>query len=286
MTLFSLFLLVTAAFLHAGWNLVAKRVAGGAAFTWLFSLFSALLLFPFALSASLWKGYFLGTELLILAAVSAVFETGYFLLLQRGYKTGDMSVVYPLARGTGPLVATLLAIVVLGERPTPLNLAGTGLVVTGILWIAGGYLRLKEFRSRTAPLLGIATGACIAGYSMVDRMAVGVRSFPPMLFFFAVIVIQILFLTPLALQESEGILSQWRRNRRPAFAIAFLAASAYLAVLYALPITPLSLIAPAREVSIVIGTFLGTRVLGEGDRKRRMTGSVIILAGIALLTTG
>ena len=286
MTLFSLFLLVTAAFLHGGWNLVAKRVAGGAAFTWLFSSFSVLLLFPFALSPSPGKGYYFGTELLILAAGSAVFETGYFLLLQRGYKAGDMSVVYPLARGTGPLVATLLAIVVLGERPTPLNLTGTGFVVAGILWIAGFSTNLKDFRSRTAPLLGVATGACIAGYSMVDRMAVGVRSFPPTLFFFAVIVIQVLFLTPLALRDSDGILFQWEHNRGPAFTIALLATSAYLAVLYALSITPLSLIAPAREVSIVIGTFLGTTVLREGDKRRRIAGSVIILAGIALLVAG
>ncbi|HOI82064.1 MAG TPA: EamA family transporter [Synergistales bacterium] len=286
MTLLSLSLLVIAAFLHAGWNLVAKRVAGGAAFTWLFSSFSVLLLFPFALSATSGKGCFLGTELLLFASGSAVFETGYFLFLQRGYKAGDMSVIYPLARGTGPLVATFLAIVVLGERPTPLNLAGTGLVVAGILWIAGFSPHLKDFRSRTAPLLGIATGVCIAGYSLVDRMAVGERGFPPTLFFFAVIVIQVMFLTPLALRESEGILLQWTYYRRPAFTIAFLATSAYLAVLYALSITPLSLIAPAREASIVIGTFLGATVLGEGYKKRRMTGSAIILAGIALLAAG
>lgn len=283
MTLFSLFLLVTAAFLHAGWNLVAKRVAGGAAFTWLFSVFSALLLFPFALSAASGLRCFIGTALLPLAGASAVFEAGYFLLLQRGYREGDMSVVYPLARGTGPLLSTLMAITVLGESPTVLNLAGTGLVFAGILWIAGGIPFLKDSRSRTAPLLGIATGVCIASYSTVDRMAVGVKGFPPTLFFFAMIVIQVLFLTPLALRDREGISFQWKHNRRPAITIALFAASAYLAVLYALSITPLSLIAPAREVSIVIGTFLGTRVLGEGDRKRRMTGSMIILFGIALL---
>lgn len=286
MTLFSLSLVVTAAFLHAGWNLVAKRVAGGAAFAWLFSLFASLLLFPFALYTSRGGGCRFGTPLVLLAAASAAFEAGYYILLQKGYRAGDLSVVYPLARGTGPLLATLLAIALLGEEPTLLNQAGTGLVIAGILWIAGGASLFRDSRSRAAPLLGIATGACIAGYSLVDRMAVGLRSFPPVLFFFAIIAFQTVLLSPPALRDPEGILFQWEHNRRPAFFIALMSAAAYLAVLYALSFTPLSLVAPAREVSVVIGTYLGTSVLGEGDRKRRMTGSAIILAGIALLAAG
>ncbi len=282
MTLFSLFLLVTAAFLHAGWNLVAKRVAGGAAFTWLFSIFSALLLFPFVLSAASKQDCIIGTAFFPLAAASAVFEAGYFLLLQKGYRAGDMSVVYPLARGTGPLLSALMAITFLGESPTALNLAGTGSVVAGILWIAGGIPFFKDSRSRAAPLLGIATGACIAAYSTVDRMAVGVRGFPPRFFLFDDSFPGPDPDTP-GLRDREGISFQWKHNRRPAITIALLATSAYLSVLYALAVTPLSLVAPAREISVVIGTYLGTTVLGEGDRKRRITGSVIILSGIALL---
>ena len=99
MTLFSLFLVVTAAFLHAGWNLVAKRVAGGAAFAWLFSLFASLLLFPFALFASRGGACRFGTPLVLLAAASAAFEACYYILLQKGYRAGDLSIVYPLARG-------------------------------------------------------------------------------------------------------------------------------------------------------------------------------------------
>ncbi len=275
MTLFSLFLLVTAAFLHAGWSLVAKRVAGGAAFAWLFSLLASLLLFPFALRASWGSNCCFGKILIFLAVVSAAFETGYYILLQKGYKAGDLSVVYPLARGTGPLLSTLLAMALLGEDPTLLNQAGTGLVIAGIFWIAGGISLFRDSRSRAAPLLGIATGACIAGYSLVDRAAD-----------FAIVAFQTMLLSLPALRDPEGIFHQWKRNRRSALFIAFLSASAYLAVLYALFVTPLSLVAPAREISVVIGTCLGTTVLGEGDRKRRMTGSVIILAGIALLAVG
>jgi len=275
MTLFSLFLLVTAAFLHAGWNLVAKRAAGGAAFAWLFSLLASLLLFPFALRASWGSNCCFGKTLIFLAVVSAAFEAGYYILLQKGYKAGDLSVVYPLARGTGPLLSTLLAMALLGEDPTLLNQAGTGLVIAGIFWIAGGVSLFRDSCSRAAPLLGIATGACIAGYSLVDGAAV-----------FAIIAFQTMLLSLPALRDPEGIFHQWKRNRRSALFIAFLSTSAYLAVLYALSVTPLSLVAPAREISVVIGTCLGTTVLGEGDRKRRMTGSVIILAGIALLAIG
>ena len=286
MTLFSLFLLVTAAFLHAGWNLVAKRVSGGAAFTWLFSVFGMFLLAPFAF-ASMPEGIcWMNTPLITLAAASAICEAGYFIFLQKGYRAGDMSIVYPVARGTGPLLATVLAILVLKENPTILNLAGTGLVVCGILWIAGGIPFIRDSKSRTAPLLGIATGICIAAYSTIDRIAVGVKKLPPTLFFWVVIVILILLLTPMALIDREGISFQWKSNRKAALIVAVLSVSAYLAVLYALSISPLSIIAPAREVSVVIGAYLGTTVLGEGDKKRRMTGSFIILLGLTALTLG
>ncbi|GAB6280945.1 MAG: EamA family transporter [Thermovirga sp.] len=286
MTSFAMLLLVTAAFLHAGWNLVAKRVSGGPAFTWLFSVFGVFFLAPFAFSAASDEICLISTPLLTLAAASALFETGYFLFLQKGYRAGDMSIVYPVARGTGPLLATVLAVLVLGEEPTVLNLAGTGLVVGGILWIAGGIPFIRDSKSRSAPLLGIATGACIAAYSTVDRVAVGLEKFPPTIFFWVMIVIQILLLTPLALIDREGIAFQWKFNRKSALIVAVLSVSAYLAVLYALSISPLSIIAPAREISVVIGTYLGTTVLGEGDRKRRMTGSIIILLGIAALASG
>ncbi|MDO9509478.1 MAG: EamA family transporter, partial [Thermovirgaceae bacterium] len=162
---------------------MAKHVSGGAAFTWLFSVFGLFLLTPFAFATAPDGICWLNTPLLTLAAVSALFETGYFLFLQKGYRAGDMSIVYPVARGTGPLLATLLAVLVLGENPTLLNLSGTGLVVGGILWIAGGIPFIRDSKSRTAPLLGIATGVCIAAYSMVDRIAVGVEKLPPALFF-------------------------------------------------------------------------------------------------------
>lgn len=286
MTSFAMLLLVTAAFLHAGWNLVAKRVSGGAAFTWLFSVFGVFLLAPFAFATAPEGICWLNTPLITLAAASALFETGYFLFLQKGYRAGDMSIVYPVARGTGPLLATALAVLVLKENPTILNLAGTGFVVGGILWIAGGIPFIRDSKSRAAPLLGIATGACIAAYSTVDRIAVGLEKLPPTLFFWAVIVIQILLLTPLALIDKEGISFQWKRNRTAALIVAVLSVSAYLAVLYALSISPLSIIAPAREISVVIGAYLGTTILGEGDRKRRMTGSFIILLGLAALALG
>lgn len=286
MTSFAMLLLVTAAFLHAGWNLVAKRVSGGPAFTWLFSVFGVLFLAPFAFAAASDGICWISVRLITLAAASALFETGYFLFLQKGYRAGDMSIVYPVARGTGPLLATVMAVLVLGENPTLLNLAGTGLVVSGILWIAGGIPFIKDTRSRVAPLLGIATGACIAAYSTVDRVAVGLEKFPPTIFFWVMIVIQIILLSPLALIDREGITFQWKFNRKAALIVAILSVSAYLAVLYALSISPLSIIAPAREISVVIGTFLGTSILGEGDRKRRMTGSFIILLGIAALASG
>src|SRR5918997_6022308 len=133
MTVFALVLVLAAATFHATWNLLAKRVGdGGAVFVWLFGSLSMLIYAPLAVAVVLLERPHFGPEVLVFMFGSGVLHLGYFVFLQRGYAVGDLSLVYPLARGTGPLLATAAAIVLLGERPSVLVFVGIALIASGV----------------------------------------------------------------------------------------------------------------------------------------------------------
>src|SRR3712207_276656 len=132
MTFFALALVLTAAVFHATWNLLAKRVGdGGAVFVWLFGLCSLVIYAPLAVVVLVSAPHLGPVEYLFMFG-SGVLHLGYFVLLQRGYAVGDLSLVYPLARGTGPLLATAAAIVLFGERPSLLVFVGIALITAGV----------------------------------------------------------------------------------------------------------------------------------------------------------
>ena len=132
MSLDVLALVVAAAFAHAGWNLISKPAVGGAAFVWLCAVAGSVLYLPVLVVALVADPGPLGWAAVGLMAGSGMLHALYFVLLQRGYATGDLSLVYPLARGTGPLLSATAAIVVLGERPGALGIAGAALIVAAV----------------------------------------------------------------------------------------------------------------------------------------------------------
>src|SRR3954453_16464382 len=136
MTLPILGLVLLAAAAHAAWNFLAKGAQGGAGFVWLYTVAASVLYLPALVAALIVAPGPLGWEAFVFMAVSGALRTVYASLLQRGYRTGDLSLVYPLARGTGPLLSTLAAIVLLGERPSAVALAGAGLIVLAVLALA------------------------------------------------------------------------------------------------------------------------------------------------------
>jgi drug/metabolite transporter (DMT)-like permease len=129
----ALTLILAAAFVHASWNLIAKRASGHATFTWLFAVLSAAFYMPVALALIVFWQERIGFVELAFMGGSAVFHTAYFVLLNEGYRAGDLSLVYPLARGTGPLLSSIAAIIFLGERPSPVALFGAVLIIVGVV---------------------------------------------------------------------------------------------------------------------------------------------------------
>jgi drug/metabolite transporter (DMT)-like permease len=282
----ALLLVLVAAFIHAGWNFLSKKASGGAAFVWLFGLITTILYLPLALGVYLWQKPDLGWQAWLFMLGSGLIHTGYFLMLQHGYRVGDLSVVYPLARGAGPALSTILAIIILSERPTPLALAGTGLIVTGVFIIAGGGRGVRLRNLGQSMLLGLATGCFIAVYTIWDKYAVATIMIPPLILDYAAGASRFVYLTPYARRHWPEVVRLWREHRGQVIGTAILSPISYILVLTAMTFTQVSYIAPAREISILVGILMGAYFLKEPHLKRRLWAGLIIVAGLCCLAWG
>lgn len=270
-------LVLAAAFAHAGWNFLAKGAEGGARFVWLCATLGTLIWIPVMVVALAADPGDLGWVALGLMLGSGLLHALYFTLLQRGYATGDLSVVYPLARGTGPLLAGAAAIAFLGERPSALALAGGLIIVAAVFSLVG-----RQHGSRDAVGFAVMTGVAIASYTLWDKHAVGPSALSPVVYYWGTNLTVVLVLAPWVLARRE-----WpRQDLRRAAGVGLLSPLAYVLVLFALARAPVSAVAPARETSILIGTLLGTTVLGEGDGRRRMICAGAVVLGVTALALG
>lgn len=281
MTLLALGLVLASACLHATWNLLAKRAQGGAEFVWLFAVLTVVLYAPVVAAFVLATGARLGGAQLAFALTSSLIHVGYFVTLQRGYRVGDLSLVYPVARGSGPALSFGLAILLLGERPGPTALAGTALVVASVFVLSGGRAAARANGAGLA--YGLVTGLFIATYTVWDGYAVGHLGAPPLLYSYVTELGRAVALAPVAVLRRRRLAGLWRGSRREALGVAVLSPLAYILVLTAMRFTPVSLVAPAREISILLGAVLGARLLAEGHATRRLAGAAGMVAGVVLL---
>lgn len=284
MTTLALLLILISAGIHATWNLFAKRLAGGAESVWLFTLVAVILYGPIAAIVVYITEYRpAGIDWVFLAG-TGVFQAVYFTVLRRGYAAGDLSVVYPLARGTGPLMAVLLATLLIGERPSPLTITGALVVTTGTLLLATPVRATAN--QRIAVAYGVATGMVIGCYTAWDGYAVGTLAIPALLMGWTADAGRLVCLTPVAIHRRGRIAGIWQTHRREVLGIGILSTASYVMVLSAMAIAPISSIAPAREISIVIGSVLGMVLLGEPGGWRRLGAAIVITAGVGLVAFG
>jgi drug/metabolite transporter (DMT)-like permease len=285
MTAFALTLVLSAAFIHASWNFLAKRAGGGAAFVWLFAALSTLFYAPLAGFVYLWQKPNLGWVQIAFMAGSALIHVGYFLLLQRGYRSGDLSLVYPLARGTGPTLSTIAAILFFRESPSAVAFSGALLVAGGVFLLTGGSGTLGGSRKR-AITYGLLTGFLIACYTLWDKYAVSTLLIPPLLQDYCTNLGRMIILGPVAMKKWGEVREEWRVHRWEAIGVAALAPLSYIMVLTAMITAPVSYVAPAREVSILIGAVMGSRLLSEGEAGRRLPAAAAIVIGVIALAVG
>jgi len=225
MTFPALALVFIAAFTHATWNYAAKRSGGGLPFVWLTGLLSLTLYIPVVVSYSMWRGVSLPDGTLLVVLGSGLIKTAYSLLLQRGYRHGDFSLVYPLARGTGPLLSTIAAIAIFGERPSALALAGGAAIVASVFYLTGGTsaLHKQQAHLRQGLLYGVVCGCGIAGYTVWDQRAVSQLHIAPPLYDFGTQLVMCTILAPFGWARRREVAEAWRKHRGKALIVAFLA---------------------------------------------------------------
>jgi drug/metabolite transporter (DMT)-like permease len=289
MTLLSLMLLVVAAVLHALSNALIKLSRDKLAFTWWMLTVNAIIGLPLI--------FFVGQPqpigwLIIL--VSGLIEAMYFITLTRAYALGDLSQVYPLARGSAPLFVLLWALLFLGERPTPIGMGGILIVVIGLYLV-----NLPMLADWNRPLLGLRspaarwallTGLLISTYSAIDK--VGMRYVDPLPYLYL-----FLFVTWIALSAQwlhpdrrSALRAEVQIDRRRVLAtatvVAILGSSAYALVLAALRLSPVSYVSPVRELSVVFGAWIGVRFMGEQGGRLRIFAAALVATGIVVIAVG
>jgi len=282
----ALVLIIIAAFAHSTWNLLAKRAADCRHLMWFVCIGALVLLFPFAIWVLRDDWPKLGAKAVVFLLATGLLHVFYFEALQRGYRVGDLSVVYPLARGTGPLFSFFGAIVVLHERPTALAIGGALLVVCGILLLSGGADIFRGRVGRAGLFWGAMTGLTIACYTVVDGYSVKVLLLSPILVDFAENLFRTVVFSYRGWRERATLPGELARCWKEALGISVLTPLAYILVLFAMRIAPVSRIAPAREISMMIGAYFGTKLLHEGNAKQRIFASVLIAAVVAGLVLG
>lgn len=280
MALLPLILILVAASAHTGWNLLAKRAAGGLAFVWLCGAAGVVIYTPAAVIQLIIDSGRVSWAGLAFMAGSAVFHTAYFTALQRGYRVGDLSLVYPLARGTGPLLSIIAALVILGERAGPLRLLGAALIIVAIVSLAQG---ARGEDAGPAIALAVFTGACTAAYTVWDAHAVTALRQPVIVYYWGAELIRMALLAGPAWHRRAALRDHGTGQLRAALGVGLLSPAAYILVLVALTLAPVIVVAPAREVSIVFGVLIGASSLGEGHTVRRTLAALTILGGIFLL---
>ena len=288
MTELSLLLILIAAFSHAGWNLLLKKSEDKELFVWWFSVAAAVLLAPLGIALFLLFPVTAPGYWLVLGAISL--QCLYLVFLGRAYTRGDLTLVYPIARGTGPMLVPVLAVLTLGETIAWPAVAGIILVVAGIYAMSWwGHFRevvanpVGFFRS-SGVMYALLTGFTITVYSLLDKR--GVQYVQPFLYMYFLVVGVSIGLAPYILRRYSlpQIRGAWSGNIWAIPVAGLLSFLAYAAILTAFSLSRVSYIVPAREISIVVGVLAGVFILKETFGRGRLVGSCLIVLGLVLIS--
>jgi len=286
MTTVAFLLVISSGACHATWNLLLKQSDHKVTFLVLASGIGAMLFLPIAVGVAATSG--LSTRGALLGCVTGCIHGVYGLSLARGYSLGELSAVYPVARGVGLALVPVFAVILLDEGVSAPAVFGIALIGVGIYGI---HVELHAVRDVAAPLrslntpagrAALLTGTLIACYYLWDKNALEDLS-PIVLNQFAMVG-HFFVLLPVALRNGvEGWRSEWRARRNSILIAGVLVPFAYILVLAALETSRVSYIAPAREVGIVFGTAFGVLFLAEGLGGARIPAALLILAGVVTL---
>lgn len=283
----ALTLVISAALLHASWNFLLKKSGGGIGVLTLSAVTATVMLTPVSLYLIV-KGFTFTPAIIGMMVGSGTIHLAYFLLLDRAYRSGgDLSVVYPLARATGPLLTIIAATLFFGERMSVIAICGALLIGASALLLTGNPKKLLGKDAQSGARFALLCGSMIACYTLWDKQGVAVFLIPPIIFDWGANLVRIIMMVPLAHQREPGAMTlAWRNHRKAVIAIGVMSPLSYILVLTAMVFTPVSYVAPARELSILFAALIGTQILKEGNATRRGIAAVGMVLGIAALAFG
>jgi drug/metabolite transporter (DMT)-like permease len=272
---------LAAAAMHAGWNAMLKMEL---------DRLRSMLLLTFALG-----GFGIATLVLVewpeaaalpFVIASALIHSGYKLFLVKAYESGDLSQVYPLARGTAPLLTTAAAFVIVGEVLSPLTLTGIGLVLSGIyvLGVHGGHQ--SATMGRGAVMFALGTSVFIAAYTIVDGLGVRLSQSAAGYTAAAFVGDTILFSTIVLGWRGRGLVANMGQHWHKGLLAGGLSFGSYLVALWAMTLAPIAAVAALRETSILFALMLGSFWLKESLTPARIVAASLILAGAAAIRYG
>lgn len=286
MTGTALSIVLCAAFLHACWNYLVKKSRRKIALIWWAKLFSIIIFFPMFLFY--WPGVSISSAGWGCIVATGVIHTLYSWFMSGAYERGDLSFVYPLSRGSGPLFVPILAVVFLNEQLSASGVLGILLVIAGIFGI---HLRSFSIQSIREPFMtthggaslwALCTGGTIAGYSLVDK--IGANIVHPTVYIYLLFVLTFFLLTPWVFVKARRDLKQeWKLNKIKILSVGFLDLFTYMMILFALQISKVSYVAAVREVSIVFSALIGIVLLREKNASQKLFGAVLICSGVVLI---
>ncbi len=287
MTALSFGLILLSALCHATWNLLLKRSGNQEVFAWALLIAGSVMLTP--LGAVLFRFNPIEGPGWWFVLTTTVLEIFYFMTLGRAYSRGDLSMVYPIARGIGPMLVPVLAVLVLGEKVAWPAVAGIVMIIAGI-FIVSWWGRFREIMAKPSVLLrdgavgyAVLTGLIITTYSLVDKQ--GVEHVQPFLYMYLLIVGSAIGLAPYILRRYglAPVRQEWQENAWPILVAGLLVFTSYGLVLTALSLSQVSYVAPAREAGILVGVLMGVIILKEPFGRGRLLGSLFIAGGLALI---
>jgi len=257
---------------------MAKGAREPMAMLWWAGVLSSLVMAPFALWILARDGF--SPRALPFVAATVILHSVYFFSLGKAYQTGDFSLVYPMARGMGVALVPIGAYYLFDERLSRLGVLGIALIGTGIFALHGRRGAFAEDALlRPGTGWAIATGLCIASYSLVDK--VGVSHINPVPYLWAMMLGSCFSLLPAVLRRPGAMGREWRENRVAVLLSGVLSPGGYLLVLFAFRLSKAGYVVAGREVSIVISALIGSILMKEGRLGQRLTGAAIVAAGVA-----
>ena len=286
MTGFALIIVLIAGFLHAGWNYMLKKSQHKIAFIWWFLLVSAVLFFP--MFFYFWPKTTISSTGWICIVATGLVHGLYFWFMGGAYERGDLSLVYPLSRGSGPLLVPIFAVIFLREQLSFIGIIGIVLVITGIYVIhlrafsPGSFFEPFKALSGGASLWALFTGSMIASYSLIDK--VGVQVVYPPVYIYLMLLISWLSLSPYVLyKERTHLKEELQINKRLMLIVGFLSPFTYLIVLFAMQMSKISYVVAVREVSIIFSTCYGIFWLQEKHGRQKILGAGLIALGVVFI---